>query len=171
MILSQIAAISENFALGKDNQLLWHHPEDLKYFKEKTVGKIMIMGRKTFDSLGKPLPKRFHIVITRQRLQPSHPSVVYVQDVAGAIEIAKKLTEEKQYPNEVMVVGGAEIYRQTLDDCDFLYLTRIPGQFAADAYYPSQFETHFGLSTTKVGEADPLLHYEVWAKRQTFSRK
>lgn len=160
MILSQIVAIGENFAIGKDNQLLWHFPEDLKYFKTQTSGKIMIMGRKTFDSLGKPLPKRFHIVITRAPLKSVWPNVHFVRTIDEAYEFAK--TKIGEYPEEVMIVGGAEIYKQTREASDLLYVTRIPGKYEGDTYYPDNFTEGFTLRNRQNSEVHPGVAYEVW---------
>lgn len=134
MILSQISAMTLNRVIGLNNQLPWHLPEDLQFFKEKTKGKIMIMGRKTFDSLPKPLPSRFHIVITRQNMESQHPLVKYVNDFNQALELSKTLQGE--WPEEVFIVGGGEIYKQTLPYVDFVYLTIIEKDFAGDAYFP-----------------------------------
>lgn len=162
MILSQIVAIGENFAIGKDNKLLWHFPEDLKYFKTQTSGKIMIMGRKTYDSLGKPLPKRFHIVISRKPQTSEFANVHFVTTIEEAIAFAK--TKIGEYPEEVMVVGGAEIYKQTRRQCDRLYVTRIPGQYEGDTFYPADFAAGFTLQNRQMSEAHPGLAYEVWSK-------
>ena len=166
MILNQIVAFSENKAIGCDNKLLWHFSEDLKYFKEKTSGKILIMGRKTFDSLGKPLPKRFHIVISRAEKKSEFENVIYVTTVAEAYEAAKKIIEQSQWPADVMICGGAEIYRQTLADCHFLFLTRIPGEFNADAFYDADFQNQFSKTHSKTSELIPNLIYEIWTKNE-----
>jgi dihydrofolate reductase len=162
MILSQIVAIGENYAIGKDNKLLWHFPEDLKYFKLQTIGKIMIMGRKTFDSLGKPLPKRFHIVISRQPTESNWPNVRYVTSIDEALDVAKPLIGE--YPEEIMIVGGAEIYKQTLNKSDRLYVTRIPGSFDADSFYPENYSVGFSLKDRRNSEEHEGLAYEIWEK-------
>lgn len=164
MILSQIVATGENFAIGKDNKLLWHFPEDLKYFKTQTMGKIMIMGRKTFDSLGKPLPKRFHIVISRTSQNSPWPNVHYVTTVAEAIDFARSKIGE--YPEEVMIVGGAEIYKQTLSQSDRLYITRIPGRYEADSFYPQNYPLEFTLKNSQKSETHPGLVYEIWENRR-----
>lgn len=162
MVLSQIVAISENFAIGKDNQLLWHFPEDLKYFKTHTLGKIMIMGRKTYDSLGKPLPKRFHVVISRSEIKSEFSNVYFVKTIQEAIDFAK--TKIGEYPEEVMVVGGAEIYQQTRLHCDLLYVTRIPGQYEGDTFYPANFNEGFSLKNLQKSEQHQNLVYEIWSK-------
>lgn len=134
MRLSQISAMSKNRVIGINNQLPWHLPEDLQFFKDKTKGKIMIMGRKTFDSLPKPLPGRFHIVISRQKLESTNPLVHYVENFLAAFQLAKSL--QGTWPEEVFIVGGGEIYRQTLPFADTLYLTIIEKDFEGDAYFP-----------------------------------
>lgn len=162
MILSQIVAIGENFAIGKDNKLLWHFPEDLKYFKTNTSGKIMIMGRKTFDSLGKPLPKRFHIVISRNDIKSEWANVHFVKTIAEAVEFAK--TKIGEYPEEVMIVGGAEIYKQMREISNLLYVTRIPGKFDADTFYPANFTEGFSIKNSQPSLEHPGLVYEIWEK-------
>lgn len=135
MILTHVTAMSQNHVIGTQNKLPWNIPEDLKFFRDTTKGHIMIMGRKTFDSIGaKPLPQRFHIVITRQDLQSSHPLVRYVKTLEEALEVARPLTA--QWGEEVFIVGGGEIYKQSLPFTDKIYLTVIHQDFAGDTYYP-----------------------------------
>ncbi|RVT98097.1 dihydrofolate reductase [Mucilaginibacter limnophilus] len=127
MTTSIIVAISQNYAIGKNNQLLWHMPHDLKHFKETTSGHTVIMGRKTFDSVGKPLPRRRNIVITRQHIEIAGCEVV--SSIDDAIELCKD--EE-----EVFIVGGAEIYRQSMGITNRIYLTIIHHIFEADTFFP-----------------------------------
>ena len=127
MILSQIAAMSDNHVIGKNNQLLWHMPNDLKHFKNTTSGHTVIMGRKTFDSVGKPLPKRRNIIITRQ------PITIEGCEVVNSIEAALALCKNE---DEVFIVGGAEIYRQSLHLSDRIYLTIIHHFFDGDSFFP-----------------------------------
>src|SRR4051812_7556265 len=105
MTVSIIVAIARNHAIGKNNQLLWHLPNDLKHFKDVTTGHTVIMGRKTFDSVGKPLPKRRNIVITRQAIS------IEGCEVVNTIEAALALCANEE---EVFIVGGAEIYKQSI---------------------------------------------------------
>lgn len=158
MILSAIAAMAKNRVIGQDNKLPWHLPEDLKFFKDKTKGKVMIMGRKTFDSLlamtGKPLPGRFHIVITRNQAYDFNESeegkmVEVVSSLSHAIELAHMLTTkfEKKFGDEVFIIGGAEIYRQSLDLIHRLYLTVIEQDFIGDAYFPEFDKSDLKLIT------------------------
>ncbi|MEO3406542.1 dihydrofolate reductase [Mucilaginibacter sp. CAU 1740] len=127
MILSIIVAIAKNHAIGKDNKLLWHLPNDLKHFKDTTSGHTVIMGRKTFDSVGKPLPKRRNIVITRQAIS------IEGCEVVDSLEAAVALCKAE---DEVFIVGGAEIYRQAIPLTDRIYLTIIDHEFEGDTFFP-----------------------------------
>lgn len=167
MILSHIVAVSENEVIGKDNSLLWKFPEDMQYFKKRTMGKIMIMGRKTFDSFGKPLPKRFHIVISRSAIDSQNEMVKYVGSVKEAYALAEKMSLTGQWPEEIMVIGGAQIYKETLSDVDFIYLTRIPGKYEGDTFYSLKIPKEFGLAFSQFSEENPGLRYEIWSKTQT----
>lgn len=128
MIISIIVAIAENNGIGKNNQLLWHLPADLKHFKDITNGHAILMGRKTYASIGKPLPNRRNIVITRNT-ELEIPGVEVVHSLADAITICQDL-------DEIFVIGGAEIYNQALDYCHKIYLTVVRGDFKADAFFP-----------------------------------
>lgn len=166
MILSHIVAVSENGVIGKDNDLLWHIPEDLAYFKKRTLGKILIMGRKTYDSLKKPLPKRFHVVISRTQMDSTHENVRYVSSLSEAYTFAEKLTLTEEWPEEVMIVGGGQIYLESLKDVDFIYITRIPGIFSGDTTYPLPIPTKFQIAYSQFSEATSGLRYEIWSKER-----
>lgn len=127
-MLSIIAAVSENNALGKDNKLLWHLPADLKRLKELTMGHHLIMGRKTFESLGKPLPGRPHVVISRST-DFIHEGVTVVDSLEKAFNVAS--SDEKPF-----VFGGADIYKQALPHAQLIYLTRVHAIFEGDVYFP-----------------------------------
>jgi len=127
MIVSIVVAIAENHAIGKDNQLLWHLPKDLKHFKEITSGGTVIMGRKTYDSVGKPLPNRRNIIITRQQIEIAGCEVV------NSLQAGLDLCREHK---EVFIVGGAEIYKQAMPLTDKIYLTIVHESFEADTYFP-----------------------------------
>lgn len=129
MILTLIAAAAENNALGKDNQMIWHLPDDFKRFKQLTTGHYMIMGRKTFDSLPGMLPNRTHIIITRQNDFTAEGCIV-VNSLDEAIAACPQ-------DEEVFVIGGGEIYRQSIDRADKIELTRVYGTSPeADAFFP-----------------------------------
>lgn len=153
MILTHVTAMSQNRVIGTQNTLPWNIPEDLKFFRDTTKGHIMIMGRKTFDSIGKPLPQRYHIVITRQDLQSTHPLVKYVKTLDEAIEAAKPLTA--QWGEEVFIVGGGEIYKQSMDITDKIYLTVIYKDYEGDTYYPEVPLDKFEL-VEKSDRTDPV---------------
>ncbi len=123
-----IAATSLNNALGKDNKIIWHLPDDFKRFKELTSGHHIVMGRKTFESFPKPLPNRTHVVITRQKNY--HPEgCIVVNSIEGAFEICPK-------NEDVFLIGGAEIYELGLPFIDKIELTLINDNFKADAFFP-----------------------------------
>ena len=127
MTVSIVVAISENHVIGKDNKLLWYLPNDLKHFKDITTGHTVIMGRKTFESVGKPLPKRRNIIITRQ------PIAIEGCEVVNSIEAALQLCKSEP---EVFIVGGAEIYKQSLNLTDRIYLTIVHKDFDGDSSFP-----------------------------------
>lgn len=129
MTISIIVALAGNNGIGKDNGLLWHLPADLRHFRLLTTGHPIIMGRKTYDSIGKPLPNRRNIVITRNTAL-AIPGVSVVHSLKEALYLCSS-TEE------VFVIGGAEIYRQALPLCDTLYLTTVAGEFEADTFFPA----------------------------------
>jgi dihydrofolate reductase len=123
-----IAAVSENNALGKDNQLPWHLPDDFKRFKQVTSGHHIIMGRKTFESFPKPLPNRTHVVITRQ--QNYHPDGCIV---VGGIEESLKIPPKGE---DIFVIGGGEIFTLAMPLADKLDITRVHAIIDADAFFP-----------------------------------
>ncbi len=140
MILKAIVAYGENRVIGKDNDLIWHLPDDLKHFKRHTAGRTIIMGRKTWDSLGgRPLPKRRHIVITRKEDFVAEGAEV-VHSLEDAIALA-------QHEEEVFIVGGAQIYELSLPYLDVLEITEIHASPEGDAYFPVWNSEEFELVT------------------------
>ena len=132
--LSLIAAVAENQVVGRNNALPWYLPEDLKYFKRTTLGKPVVMGRRTWESIGRPLPGRLNIVVTRQANYSAEGARV-VADLDAALELAQaQATIDGQ--DEVMVIGGAEIYALALPAADRLYLTEVHAEVAGDAHFP-----------------------------------
>lgn len=123
-----IAAIGLNNELGKDNQLIWHLPNDFKRFKTLTTGHYIIMGRKTFESFPKPLPNRTHVIITRQKNYTAENCIV-VDSLEKAIAICPK-------DEDVYVIGGGEIYKQSIEHIDKLEITRVYHSFEADTFFP-----------------------------------
>ena len=128
-MLTLIAATSTNNALGKDNQLVWHLPDDFKRFKALTTDHYIIMGRKTFESFPKPLPNRTHVIITRQSNYEAPEGCIVVSSLEEAIKVCPK-------NEEVFVVGGGEIYKQAIDIADKVDLTRVHTSVEADTFFP-----------------------------------
>jgi dihydrofolate reductase len=129
MLISIIVAVSENGVIGKDNQLIWRLPDDLKRFKNLTIGHPIIMGRKTYDSIGKPLPGRTSIVITRNAdFVPD--GVVVAHTLEEAIEKAKGTETD-----ETFIIGGGNIYEQSLDVSDKIYLTEVHAHIDGDTFF------------------------------------
>lgn len=141
MKLAIITAVAKNGALGNDGQIPWHFPEDMKRFRNLTVGKIVIMGRKTFESIGRALPNRLNIVVTRQ---PDYEGKALGCTVARSLEEALEFAKQaiasiKPAANEneeVCCIGGAEIYRLAMPIADKIYLTRIEREFEGDTFFP-----------------------------------
>ncbi len=127
MIITIVVAIAQNHAIGKDNKLLWHLPNDLKHFKTITTGGTVIMGRKTYDSVGKPLPNRRNIIITRQNI------AIEGCEVVNSLDEALALCKTEQ---EVFIVGGAEIYKMAMQVTNRIYLTIVHHDFEGDTYFP-----------------------------------
>ncbi|MDQ4139079.1 MAG: dihydrofolate reductase [Bacteroidota bacterium] len=128
-MIASIFAMSENKVIGNNNQLPWHLPADLKYFKSLTLSHPIIMGRKTFESIGKPLPQRTSVIVTRQKDYTQSDCIV-VNSVPAAIDTAQKIN------NNIFIIGGAEILKQALPYIDTMYLTLIHEKFTGDTFYP-----------------------------------
>jgi dihydrofolate reductase len=128
-MLTLIAATSTNNALGKDNQLVWHLPDDFKRFKALTSGHYIIMGRKTFESFPKPLPNRTHVIITRNKNYQAPDGCIVVTSLEKAIEVCP--TNE-----EVFIIGGGEIYKQSVDIAHKIELTKVHTVVDADTFFP-----------------------------------
>jgi dihydrofolate reductase len=155
MILSAIVAVSENNAIGKDNQLPWHLPDDLKFFKKTTIGKPVLMGRKTFESLGKPLPGRLNIVVSHQRDLHLPEGVLLYNNLGEAL---KRL--EGEPVDEAFVIGGGKIFEETMNDLDRLYVTRVKTVVEdATAFFPEIDHTHWKLVWEEPHTADEKHRY------------
>ena len=148
-----IAAIAENNALGKDNQLIWHLPADLKRFKKTTLNHAVIMGRKTFESLGKPLPNRTNILITRDKNYKAEGCEV-VNSLKDALEVALKVDENP------FILGGAEIYNQAMPFTDKLDVTFVHHKFDADVFFPEIDKTIWKETSRENYKADENNKYD-----------
>lgn len=154
MNLSIIVAASDNDAIGKDNKLLWRLKKDMKFFKETTMGCPVIMGRKTFESLGRPLPGRLNIVVSKTN--PSLPDGVLVYEtIEEAIERAKAEGKREEF-----IIGGGEIYKSSISIVDGIYMTRVHANInEADTFFPSIDKEEFLLHWTVYHQADEENEY------------
>lgn len=162
MHVSLIVAVSSNNVIGKDNKLPWHLPADLKYFKNTTWAMPIIMGRKTFESIGKPLPGRTNIVITRNKDWKAEGA-----EVVHSIDEARKLAEQHDV-KEIFIIGGAGIFNSSIDQATRIYLTRVHHEFEGDAFFPNP-DAQWQLVNNKEVEADEknayALSFEVWERK------
>jgi dihydrofolate reductase len=167
MIISLIAAASTNNVIGKDNKLLWHLPNDMKFFKNTTWGMPVIMGRKTYDALaGEPLPGRFNFVITRNKdWQPQREKVTVVGDLNAAIAAAGE-TDAK----ESFVIGGGEIYTLSMAVADKIYMTRVHTVVDGDAFFPVIDEKDWQLTRNQdfpVDEKHAFAYsFQLWERKK-----
>ncbi|MGY5850013.1 dihydrofolate reductase [Salegentibacter sp. F14] len=145
-MLTMIAAAAENNALGKENDLVWHLPDDFKRFKKLTTGHHIIMGRKTFESFPQPLPNRTHIIITRNKNYKAEGAIV-VHSLEKATEIAKA-------DPQAFIIGGGEIYRLALPLANKIELTRVHADFEADTFFPDIDENQWKLINQKFHPSD-----------------
>ncbi len=152
MRLSIVVAMDSNRLIGKDNGLPWHLPADLAFFKKLTTGNTILMGRKTFDSIGRPLPNRRNIVITRNA-----DIEIAGCEVVNSIEEALSLAQGE---TEVMVIGGAKLYQQILPIADRLYITQIESEFDGDTYFPSYNEAEWFQISLDSREPDEDNHHK-----------
>lgn len=175
MTLSSIVAIAKNNAIGKDNDMIWHLPDDLKHFKRTTLGKPILMGRKSYESLGKPLPGRPNIVVSRSysELPKNNPSSVYKDMEAVGSEPPKINTGPFLYPSieeginamrdmgeemgadEVFITGGGQIYKETLPYTQRLYVTILDRDYEADIFFPQINWDEWNITSEEKRPADP----------------
>ncbi|UFH49638.1 dihydrofolate reductase [Pseudomonas sp. KNUC1026] len=163
--LSLIAAHAENGVIGIDNSMPWHLPGDFKYFKATTLGKPIIMGRKTWDSLGRPLPGRLNLVVSRQPGLALDGAEVF-GSLPAAIERAEAWARE-QGAGEVMLIGGAQLYALGLPQADRLYLTRVELNPEGDAWFPAFDRAAWQKVQDTPNPAEggkPAYHFEVWER-------
>ncbi|MDD1016329.1 dihydrofolate reductase [Pseudomonas rubra] len=165
--LSLIAALAENRVIGIDNSMPWHLPGDFKYFKATTLGKPIIMGRKTWDSLGRPLPGRLNLVVSRQ------PGLqLEGAEVFASLDEAMLRAEQwalEQGVDELMLIGGAQLYTQAIERglADRLYLTRVELSPEGDAWFPQFDQAQWQRVSSQANAAEgdkPAYHFEVWQK-------
>ena len=160
--LSLIVAVAANGAIGKDNALPWRLPEDLRYFKRVTMGKPVVMGRRTFDSIGKPLPGRTNIVVTGNPGW-SVGGVETAASVPEALALARRLAPE----GEVMVIGGARLFDATIGQADRLYLTEVHRAFDGDVFFVRPEPADWREVSRQDCPGDPPYSFVVLEKRST----
>jgi dihydrofolate reductase len=146
-MVSIIVATASNNVIGKDNQLIWHLPADLKHFKQLTMGHPILMGRKTYESIGKPLPGRTTVIITRQQDFKADGCII-THSVQEAIEKAKEIDEQ------VYIIGGAEVYKEALPLTDCIELTNIHHSFDGDTYFPEITESDWEVISKEEHKPD-----------------
>lgn len=150
MKIIQVVAASENNVIGVQNQLPWHLPNDLKFFKKHTTGKPVLMGRKTYESLGKPLPNRLNIVLSSQEELSLPEGVLHFHSINGALKILEDAGHE-----EVCIIGGGQIFRETIGMTDVVYLTRVHTTIDnGETFFPHIDHSHFVLAWEEAHAAD-----------------
>jgi dihydrofolate reductase len=167
MIISLIVAASTNNAIGKNNQLLWHLPKDLKFFKNTTWGMPVIMGRKTFESVNKPLPGRINIVITRQANWQA-AGVLTANNIQDAL--AKAATTNCK---EAFIIGGGQIYTEAMPIANNIYLTSVDAIIEGDTFFPSINKNEWNLVSSETNTVDEKHAYnftfQLWQKNNASS--
>ena len=158
---SVIVAISDNNVIGKDNALLWHLSADMRFFKEKTTGHHIIMGRKTFESMGKRLlPNRTTIVITRNKDYEMPEGGIVASSLVDALEKAENDTE-------VFIIGGAQIYQMAIPFANTMYITRVHHTFDGDAFFPEYDKSQWKLVSSEHHKADEKNEYDYTFEEYT----
>jgi dihydrofolate reductase len=145
-LISLVAAMAKGRVIGKDNKMPWHLPADLAHFKKITLGKPVVMGRKTFESIGRPLPGRRNVIISREKNK-----IIEHAECVTSLESAFSLLSEEP---EIMIIGGATIYQQALEMADKLYLTYIDLNCEGDAFFPAFDEKRFEIKSQEAHEPD-----------------
>ena len=162
MRVSLIVGMAENGVIGRDNTLPWHIPADLQYFKRVTLGKPIIMGRKTFESIGRPLPGRTNIVLTRQAGFAA-AGVQVVATLEAAIACARQQAAADGV-DEIMVIGGAAVYAEALPRAERLYITRVHQRPEGDAHFPEPDPDEWKRVSAESGPEPVECTFEVWER-------
>ncbi|GAB6388605.1 dihydrofolate reductase [Stutzerimonas marianensis] len=163
--LAMIAALADNRVIGRDNRMPWHLPADLKHFKAMTLGKPIVMGRKTWDSLGRPLPGRLNLVVSRQPGLQLEGAETFTSLDAALVRAEQ--WARGQGVDEVMLIGGAQLYAQALQRAQRLYLTRIHTTPEGDAFFPAFDETQWQRVDSQAHPAEgdaPAYRFETWQR-------
>lgn len=161
-----VVAQSRNHVIGKNNRMPWHLPADLQHFKKVTMGKPIVMGRKTAESIGRPLPGRRNIVISRQKNR-----VIEGYEVFSSIDQALQALRAEP---EITIIGGANVYAQLLDRADYIYMTVIEADFDGDVFFPELNKTQWVLQSVEAHQPDKnnpyAYQFQIWQKRESFEK-
>lgn len=152
MTFSLIVATTLNNVIGKDNQMPWHLPADLAWFRQNTTGKPVIMGRKTFESIGRPLPKRINIVLSRKPFE--HNGVIWKDSFESAVDLVKD-------SEEILLLGGGELFKQYLPQADKLYFTQIQAEIDGDTFFPELNWDEWNIEHEEYRHADENNAYDL----------
>ncbi len=158
MIISAIVAMSQNRVIGKGNKIPWHLPADLKYFKKTTLNHHIILGRKCYESIGRPLPKRTNIIVTRNKKYEAEGCVI-VSSIEEALEFSRSKDQA-----EVFIAGGGQIYEQSMDLWDRLYLTEVSLEVEGDVYFPELLDEQWIMTKEEAHTADEKNPYDYTFK-------
>ncbi len=161
-MLYHVVAMADNRVIGKENRLPWHFPADLKHFKQLTMGMTVIMGRKTFESIGKPLPGRRNFVLSRSK----NPETALPN---GSLKFFDSLDEALKHVEtpDAFIIGGADLYRQTMDRVDGIWLTRIEGNYEGDTFYPD-IPGHFKETVRTFLQENPRIEAIFYNRHKKF---
>lgn len=154
--------MTEDGVIGKDGELPWHYPEDMKHFRQKTIGNPVLMGRKTYESLPenyKPLPQRKNIVLTRDKIETDHEI-----HIANSLDEACKIA--KKHSNKIYIIGGKEVYKQTLDIVDKLIITEIHEEYKGDTYFPKWNKNNWKVTKREDKDDISFVEYKRKSKKQ-----
>lgn len=169
-MIAHMVAASENNVIGRNNDLPWSIPEDTKWFRERTKGRALIMGRKTFQSLGHPLPHRLNVVVTRDLnfekslpAFPEHSPVKVFSEISTALEYCREIAN--RYQNEIFIIGGGEIYKQSMNFVDTIFLTRVHADVQGDIYYPQIPGDLFELAKEDHRKGDPAFSFLEYRRK------
>lgn len=156
-MISFVVAMDQNRVIGKDNDIPWHLPEDLKFFKRVTMGHPIVMGRKTYESIGKPLPGRENIIVTRNKDYEAEGCIIL-----HSIDELKKWIDENK-PEEVSIIGGAQLFKDTFPIADRLYITEIHHEVeGGDTFFPEFPESEWTLTSKEKGIKDEKNPYDYY---------
>ena len=162
-MISIIAAMDEKRGIGKNNKLLFRIPEDMRRFRELTTGHPVIMGRKTYESIGRPLPNRTSIIITHNAsFARSHLTNMHI---AGSLEEAIEIAKKSEGADEIFVIGGGQIYQQAINQVDKLYLTIVEGAYDADTFFPEYESKGFKIVKEEKGEENGYMFRFVYLEK------